>query len=143
MIKLLNVALFILRERSLTILYLIFALINDWTNSKVERLWTHLIVESLLKLLILLDICGYSAFFCLQKSLEEKIEELALRVGEEDDVLNELNNENSPFKEQVIDIRNRWRSNILGLNIFRNINNIDNTVNINNNINNERNNLIN
>ena len=127
----------------MTILYLIFALINDWTNSKVERLWTHLIVESLLKLLILLDICGYSAFFCLQKSLEEKIEELALRVGEEDDVLNELNNENSPFKEQVINIRNIWRSNILGLNIFRNINNIDNTVNINNNINNERNNLIN
>ena len=127
----------------MTILYLIFALINDWTNSKVERLWTHLIVESLLKLLILLDICGYSAFFCLQKSLEEKIEELALRVGEEEDVLNELNNENSPFKEQVIDIRNIWRSNILGLNIFRNINNIDNTVNINNNINNERNNLIN
>ena len=136
-------ALFILWERSLTILYLIFALINDWTNSKVERLWTHLIVESLLKLLILLDICGYSAFFCLQKSLEEKIEELALRVGEEEAVLNELNNENSPFKEQVIDIRNIWRSNILGLNIFRNINNIDNTVNINNNINNERNNLIN
>ena len=133
----------ILRERSLAILYLIFALINDWVNSKVERLWTHLIVESLLKLLILLDICGYSAFFCLQKSLEEKIEELALRVGEEEDVLNELNNENSPFKEQVIDIRNIWRSNILGLNIFRNINNIDNTVNINNNINNERNNLIN
>ena len=127
----------------MTILYLIFALINDWTNSKVERLWTHLIVESLLKLLILLDICGYSAFFCLQKSLEEKIEELALRVGEEDDVLNELNNENSPFKEQVINIRNIWRSNILGLNIFRNINNIDNTVNINNNINNERDNLIN
>ena len=127
----------------MTILYLIFALINDWTNSKVERLWTHLIVESLLKLLILLDICGYSAFFCLQKSLEEKIEELALRVGEEEAVLNELNNENSPFKEQVIDIRNIWRSNILGLNIFRNINNIDNTVNINNNINNERNNLIN
>ena len=82
-------------------------------------------------------------FFCLQKSLEEKIEELALRVGEEEAVLNELNNENSPFKEQVIDIRNIWRSNILGLNIFRNINNIDNTVNINNNINNERNNLIN
>lgn len=136
-------ALFILRERSLTILYLIFALINDWTNSKVERLWTHLIVESLLKLLILLDICGYSAFFFLKKSLEEKIEELALRVGEEEAVLNELNNENSPFKEQVIDIRNIWRSNILGLNIFRNINNIDNTVNINNNINNERNNLIN
>lgn len=136
-------ALFILRERSLAILYLIFALINDWVNSKVERLWTHLIVESLLKLLILLDICGYSAFFCLQKSLEEKIEELALRVGEEEAVLNELNNENSPFKEQVIDIRNIWRSNILGLNIFRNINNIDNTVNINNNINNERNNLIN
>ena len=133
----------ILRERSLAILYLIFALINDWVNSKVERLWTHLIVESLLKLLILLDICGYSAFFCLQKSLEEKIEELALRVEEEEAVLNELNNENSPFKEQVIDIRNRWRSNILGLNIFRNINNIDNTVNINNNINNERNNLIN
>ena len=129
---------FILRERSFAILYLIFALINDWVNSKVERLWTHLIVESLLKLLILLDICGYSAFFCLQKSLEEKIEELALRVGEEEDVLNELNNENSPFKEQVIDIRNRWRSNILGLNIFRNINNI---ANINNNINNERNNL--
>ena len=127
----------------MTILYLIFALINDWVNSKVERLWTHLIVESLLKLLILLDICGYSAFFCLQKSLEEKIEELALRVGEEEDVLNEQNNENSPFNEQVIDIRNRWRSNILGLNIFRNINNIDNTVNINNNINNERNNLIN
>ena len=136
-------ALFILWERSLTILYLIFALINDWTNSKVERLWTHLIVESLLKLLILLDIRGYSAFFFLQKSLEEKIEELALRVGEEEAVLNELNNENSPFKEQVIDIRNIWRSNILGLNIFRNINNIDNTVNINNNINNERNNLIN
>ena len=136
-------ALFILRERSLAILYLIFALINDWVNSKVERLWTHLIVESLLKLLILLDICGYSAFFFLKKSLEEKIEELALRVGEEEDVLNELNNENSPFKEQVIDIRNIWRSNILGLNIFRNINNIDNTVNINNNINNERNNLIN
>ena len=127
----------------MTILYLIFALINDWTNSKVERLWTHLIVESLLKLLILLDICGYSAFFCLQKSLEEKFEELALRVGEEEDVLNELNNKNSPFKEQVTDIRNIWRSNILGLNIFRNINNIDNTVNINNNINNERNNLIN
>ena len=127
----------------MTILYLIIALINDWTNSKVERLWTHLIVESLLKLLILLDICGYSAFFCLQKSLEEKIEELALRVGEEEDVLNELNNKNSPFKEQVTDIRNIWRSNILGLNIFRNINNIDNTVNINNNINNERNNLIN
>ena len=84
-------ALFILRERSLAILYLIFALINDWVNSKVERLWTHLIVESLLKLLILLDICGYSGFYC----------------------------------------------------IFRNINNIDNTVNINNNINNERNNLIN
>ena len=136
-------ALFILWERSLTILYLIFALINDWVNSKVERLWTHLIVESLLKLLILLDICGYSAFFFLKKSLEEKIEELALRVGEEEAVLNELNNENSPFKEQVIDIRNIWRSNILGLNIFRNINNIDNTVNINNNINNERNNLIN
>ncbi len=133
----------ILRERSLAILYLIFALINDWVNSKVERLWTHLIVESLLKLLILLDICGYSAFFFLKKSLEEKIEELALRVGEEEAVLNELNNENSPFKEQVIDIRNIWRSNILGLNIFRNINNIDNTVNINNNINNERNNLIN
>ena len=127
----------------MAILYLIFALINDWVKSKVERLWTHLIVESLLKLLILLDICGYSAFFCLQKSLEEKIEELVLRVGEEEDVLNELNNENSPFKEQVIDIRNIWRSNILGLNIFRNINNIDNTVNINNNINNERNNLIN
>ena len=127
----------------MTILYLIIALINDWTNSKVERLWTHLIVESLLKLLILLDICGYSAFFFLKKSLEEKIEELALRVGEEEAVLNELNNENSPFKEQIIDIRNRWRSNILGLNIFRNINNIDNTVNINNNINNERNNLIN
>ena len=136
-------ALFILRERSLAILYLIFALINDWVNSKVERLWTHLIVESLLKLLILLDICGYSIFFFLKKSLEEKIEELVLRVGEEEDVLNELNNENSPFKEQVIDIRNIWRSNILGLNIFRNINNIDNTVNINNNINNERNNLIN
>lgn len=127
----------------MAILYLIFALINDWVNSKVERLWTHLIVESLLKLLILLDICGYSAFFFLKKSLEEKIEELALRVGEEEAVLNELNNENSPFKEQVIDIRNIWRSNILGLNIFRNINNIDNTVNINNNINNERNNLIN
>ena len=136
-------ALFILRERSLAILYLIFALINDWVNSKVERLLTHLIVESLLKLLILLDICGYSAFFFLKKSLEEKIEELALRVGEEEAVLNELNNENSPFKEQVTDIRNIWRSNILGLNIFRNINNIDNTVNINNNINNERNNLIN
>jgi hypothetical protein len=133
----------ILRERSLAILYLIFALINDWVNSKVERLWTHLIVESLLKLLILLDICGYSAFFCLQKSLEEKIEELALRVEEEEAVLNELNNKNSPFKEQLTDIRNMWRSNILGLNIFRNINNIDNTVNINNNINNERNNLIN
>ena len=141
--KRISFALFILRERSLTILYLIFALINDWTNSKVERLWTHLIVESLLKLLILLDICGYSIFFFLKKSLEEKIEELVLRVGEEEDVLNELNNENSPFKEQVIDIRNIWRSNILGLNIFRNINNIDNTVNINNNINNERNNLIN
>lgn len=133
----------ILRERSLAILYLIFALINDWVNSKVERLWTHLIVESLLKLLILLDICGYSAFFCLQKSLEEKIEELTLRVEEEEAVLNELNNKNSPFKEQLTDIRNIWRSNILGLNIFRNINNIDNTVNINNNINNERNNLIN
>ena len=141
--KRISFALFILRERSLTILYLIFALINDWVNSKVERLWTHLIVESLLKLLILLDICGYSIFFFLKKSLEEKIEELVLRVGEEEDVLNELNNENSPFKEQVIDIRNIWRSNILGLNIFRNINNIDNTVNINNNINNERNNLIN
>ena len=127
----------------MAILYLIFALINDWVNSKVERLWTHLIVESLLKLLILLDICGYSAFFCLQKSLEEKIEELALRVEEEEAVLNELNNKNSPFKEQLTDIRNMWRSNILGLNIFRNINNIDNTVNINNNINNERNNLIN
>ena len=134
----------ILGERSLAILYLIFALINDWVNSKVERLWTHLIVESLLKLLILLDICGYSAFFCLEKSIEEKIQELVLRVREEEDVLNELNNDNSPFREQIIDIRNRWRNNIiLGLNIFRNINNIDNTVNINNNINNERNNLIN
>ena len=88
-------------------------------------------------------ICVYSAFFCLKKSLEEKIEELDLRVREERDILNELINKNSPFRQQITDIRNRWRNNLLRLNILINTNNIDNIDNINNNINNEGNNLIN
>ena len=42
-----------------------------------------------------MDIYRYSAFCLLEKSLEEKIEELVLRAREEDDILNTLKDENS------------------------------------------------
>lgn len=124
---------FIFRERSLAIIYLIFALINDWVNSKAERLRIYLIIESCLKFLLFLDICGCTAFCWLKKSLEEKLQELERRLREERDFLNALEGGDSPFMQQMINIRNLWRGNIIRLNRYININNIDNN----------RNNLIN
>lgn len=80
-----------------------------------------------------MDICGCTAFCWLKKSLEEKLQELERRLREERDFLNALEGGDSPFMQQMINIRNLWRSNIIRLNRYININNIDNN----------RNNLIN
>ena len=87
----------ILRKRSLALFALIIACVKDYVNGEVE--WS----SSLSKLLIFCDICGYSAFCWIQKSLEEKIEAMDLRVREESDVLSQFN-DNTPLSQPIRNI---------------------------------------
>ena len=84
----------ILRERSLALFALIIACVKDYVNGEVE--WS----SSLSKLLIFCDICGYSAFCWIQKSIEEKVEELDLRISEENDILSQSDG-NTPLSHNL------------------------------------------
>ena len=78
-----------------------------------------------------LDICGCSAFYCLQKSLKEKAEELYLRISEENDVLTQQSGD-TPLSLIIKNIKRLYRIN---LEIIRSsINNNNNNINLNNSL---------
>ena len=112
----------ILRERSLALFALIIACVKDYVNGEVE--WS----SSLSKLLIFCDICGYSAFCWIQKSLEEKIEAMDLRVREESDVLSQFN-DNTPLSQPIRNIIFTYQKNLKKINSYININSNNNNLN--------------
>ena len=112
----------ILRERSLALFALIIACVKDYVNGEVE--WS----SSLTKLLIFCDICGYSAFCWIQKSLEEKIEAMDLRVREESDVLSQFN-DNTPLSQPIRNIIFTYQKNLNKINSYIYINSNNNNLN--------------
>ncbi len=112
----------ILRERSLALFALIIACVKDYVNGEVE--WS----SSLSKLLIFCDICGYSAFCWIQKSLEEKVEALNLRIREENDVLSQFDN-NTPLSQTIRSIIFTYQDNLKKINSYININSNNNNLN--------------
>ena len=112
----------ILRERSLALFALIIACVKDYVNGEVE--WS----SSLSKLLIFCDICGYSAFCWIQKSLEEKVEELDLRISEENDVLSQFD-DNTPLSQTIRSIIFTYQKNLKKINSYININSNNNNLN--------------
>ena len=112
----------ILRERSLALFALIIACVKDYVNGEVE--WS----SSLTKLLIFCDICGYSAFCWIQKSLEEKIEAMDLRVREESDVLSQFN-DNTPLSQTIRSIIFTYQKNLKKINSYIYINSNNNNLN--------------
>ena len=112
----------ILRERSLALFALIIACVKDYVNGEVE--WS----SSLSKLLIFCDICGYSAFCWIQKSLEEKIEAMDLRIREESDVLSQFN-DNTPLSQTIRSIIFTYQKNLKKINSYININSNNNNLN--------------
>ena len=112
----------ILRERSLALFALIIACVKDYVNGEVE--WS----SSLSKLLIFCDICGYSAFCWIQKSLEEKVEALDLRIREESDVLSQFN-DNTPLSQTIRSIIFTYQKNLKKINSYININSNNNNLN--------------
>ena len=112
----------ILRERSLALFALIIACVKDYVNGEVE--WS----SSLSKLLIFCDICGYSAFCWIQKSLEEKVEALNLRIREENDVLSQFDN-NTPLSQTIRSIIFTYQKNLKKINSYININSNNNNLN--------------
>ena len=112
----------ILRERSLALFALIIACVKDYVNGEVE--WS----SSLSKLLIFCDICGYSAFCWIQKSLEEKVEALNLRIREENDVLSQFN-DNTPLSQTIRSIIFTYQKNLKKINSYININSNNNNLN--------------
>ena len=112
----------ILRERTLALFALIIACVKDYVNGEVE--WS----SSLSKLLIFCDICGYSAFCWIQKSLEEKVEAMDLRVREENDVLSQFN-DNTPLSQTIRSIIFTYQKNLKKINSYININSNNNNLN--------------
>ena len=112
----------ILRERSLALFALIIACVKDYVNGEVE--WS----SSLSKLLIFCDICGYSAFCWIQKSLEEKVEALNLRVREENDILSQFD-DNTPLSQTIRSIIFTYQKNLKKINSYININSNNNNLN--------------
>lgn len=112
----------ILRERSLALFALIIACVKDYVNGEVE--WS----SSLSKLLIFCDICGYSAFCWIQKSLEEKVEALNLRIREENDVLSQFD-DNTPLSQTIRSIIFTYQKNLKKINSYININSNNNNLN--------------
>ena len=112
----------ILRERSLALFALIIACVKDYVNGEVE--WS----SSLTKLLIFCDICGYSAFCWIQKSLEEKVEALDLRIREENDVLSQFD-DNTPLSQTIRSIIFTYQKNLKKINSYININSNNNNLN--------------
>ena len=112
----------ILRERSLALFALIIACVKDYVYGEVE--WS----SSLSKLLIFCDICGYSAFCWIQKSLEEKVEALNLRIREENDVLSQFN-DNTPLSQTIRSIIFTYQKNLKKINSYININSNNNNLN--------------
>ena len=112
----------ILRERSLALFALIIACVKDYVNGEVE--WS----SSLSKLLIFCDICGYSAFCWIQKSLEEKVEALDLRIREENDVLSQFD-DNTPLSQTIRSIIFTYQKNLKKINSYININSNNNNLN--------------
>ena len=101
-----------LRERSLAVLALIIAFGNDWKEGKIEWSKSYFLGLLLPKILVLLDIFRFSAFHRLKKSFEEKIEALALRVNDENEVLNERIDAGSPNFQTVRKKKKKYRENI-------------------------------
>ena len=112
----------ILRERSLALFALIIACVKDYVNGEVE--WS----SSLSKLLIFCDICGYSAFCWIQKSLEEKVEAMDLRIREENDVLSQFN-DNTPPSQPIRNIIFTYQDNLKKINSCIYINSNNNNLN--------------
>ena len=112
----------ILRERSLALFALIIACVKDYVNGEVE--WS----SSLSKLLIFCDICGYSAFCWIQKSLEEKVEAMDLRIREENDVLSQFD-DNTPLSQTIRSIIFTYQKNLKKINSYININSNNNNLN--------------
>ena len=112
----------ILRERSLALFALIIACVKDYVNGEVE--WS----SSLSKLLIFCDICGYSAFCWIQKSLEEKVEALNLRIREENDVLSQFD-DNTPLSQTIRSIIFTYQDNLKKIKSYININSNNNNLN--------------
>ena len=112
----------ILRERSLALFALIIACVKDYVNGEVE--WS----SSLTKLLIFCDICGCSAFCWIQKSLEEKVEAMDLRVREENDVLSQFN-DNTPPSQPIRSIIFTYKKNLNKINSYIFINSNNNNLN--------------
>ena len=112
----------ILRERSLALFALIIACVKDYVNGEVE--WS----SSLSKLLIFCDICGYSAFCWIQKSLEEKVEALDLRIREENDILSQFD-DNTPLSQTIRSIIFTYQDNLKKINSCININSNNNNLN--------------
>lgn len=112
----------ILREWSLALFALIIACVKDYVNGEVE--WS----SSLSKLLIFCDICGYSAFCWIQKSLEEKVEALNLRIREENDVLSQFD-DNTPLSQTIRSIIFTYQKNLKKINSYININSNNNNLN--------------
>ena len=112
----------ILRERSLALFALIIACVKDYVNGEVE--WS----SSLTKLLIFCDICGYSAFCWIQKSLEEKVEALNLRIREENDILSQFD-DNTPLSQTIRSIIFTYQDNLKKINSYININSNNNNLN--------------
>ena len=112
----------ILREWSLALFALIIACVKDYVNGEVE--WS----SSLSKLLIFCDICGYSAFCWIQKSLEEKVEELDLRISEENDILSQSDG-NTPLSQTIRSIIFTYQKNLKKINSYININSNNNNLN--------------
>ena len=112
----------ILRKRSLALFALIITCVKDYVNGEVE--WS----SSLSKLLIFCDICGYSAFCWIQKSLEEKVEELDLRISEENDILSQSDG-NTPLSQTIRSIIFTYQKNLKKINSYININSNNNNLN--------------
>lgn len=112
----------ILRKRSLALFALIITCVKDYVNGEVE--WS----SSLSKLLIFCDICGYSAFCWIQKSLEEKVEELDLRISEENDILSQSDG-NTPLSQTIRSIIFTYQKNLKKITSYTYINSNNNNLN--------------
>ena len=107
-----NCALSVLKQRIFAILSLIIAYINDLVNGTVERSYYHLVYESLSKLFILLDICMCATFCLFKQTLEEEVEEMDLRIREENHVLTARTEENSSLNERIWNIKQLYKENL-------------------------------